>query len=390
MPWQSNGGGRGGNPWGGGGGTQGPRGPRGPQGGGQPPDFDDLMRKGRERLKRMMPGGAGGRAGLILIVLIAIGLWAATGIYKVDTNEQGVVLRFGEWTRTTGPGLHWHLPWPIESALTPAVTDRKRVDVGFRPGMPQQNRPDRLLDESLMLTGDENIVDIAFTVFWRISDAGNYLFNIQSPQEATVKSVAESVMRSIIGRTPIQRALTEGRSEIQRTAGDRIQTVLESYEAGIEVLEVNLEKVDPPQQVIEAFRDVQAAEADRERFRNEADRYANQIIPEARGQANQIIQEAEAYREEVIAEAEGQADRFVSIFEEYSQAEEVTRKRIYLQTLEEVLAPMEKILIDESAGSGVVPYMALPELQRRGGGRDSGGGSGSSGSRQQDGGGNQQ
>jgi len=376
MPWQSNGGGRGSSPWGSGG-AQGPRGPRGPQGGGQPPDFDEVMRKAQARLRRVLPGGPGGRFGLILIVVIALGLWAATGIYKVDTNEQGVVLRFGEWTRTTGPGLHWHLPWPIESALTPAVTDRKRVDVGFRQGMPQEGRPARLLDESLMLTGDENIVDISFTVFWRISDAGRYLFNIQSPQESTVKATAESVMRSIIGRTPIQRALTEGRSEIQRSTRDRIQTVLDSYEAGIEVLEVNLEKVDPPQQVIDAFRDVQAAEADRERFRNEADRYANQIIPEARGNANQILQQAEAYKEEVIAEAEGQADRFVSIFEQYEQARDVTRKRIYLETLEDILGPMEKILIDEGAGGGVVPYMALPELQRRGG-------------RSQDGGGNEQ
>ena len=366
MPWQNSGGAGGGGPWGGG--PQGPRRPRGPQGGGggaQPPDFEELIRKAQSRLRRILPGGAGGGAGLTLIVVIALGLWALTGFYKVDTNEQGVVLRFGEWVRSTDAGLHWHLPWPIESALTPAVTDRKRTDVGFRPGVTGQGRPDRLLDESLMLTGDENIVDIGFTVFWRIADAGKYLFNIQAPQESTVKSVSESVMRSIVGKTPIQRALTEGRGEIEQNAAERIQAVLDTYEAGIRIFEVNLQKVDPPAQVIDAFRDVQAAEADRERFRNEAERYANQIIPEARGNSNQILQQAQAYQEQVVAKANGQAARFISVYEQYRQAEDVTRKRMYLETMEKVLGDMDKIIIGEEAGTGVVPYMALPELQRR-------------------------
>ncbi|GAB4574109.1 MAG: FtsH protease activity modulator HflK [Rhodothalassiaceae bacterium] len=360
MAWQNNGGGwQGGGrgPWG-----SGPQGPRGPQ---QPPNLDDIVRKGQDRLKRILPGPVGGRAGVFLLLLFIVLLWVASGIYRVGANEQGVVLRFGKWVETTGPGLHWHIPWPIETALTPPVTDRKRVDIGFQQGITGRGRTANMLEESLMLTGDENIVDNSFTVFWRIKDAGLYLFNIQSPQETTVKSVAESVMREIIGKTPIQSALTEGRQAIERDARERIQAVLDNYEAGITVIEVKLEKVDPPGQVIDAFRDVQAAEADRERFRNEADRYANQIIPEARGRANQVIQEAEAYREQVIARAQGEADRFLSVYEQYKLAKDVTKKRIYLETMEEILRDMDKVIMDGGAANGVVPYLALPELKKR-------------------------
>lgn len=354
MPWQNSGGGRGSGPWGGG-----PHGPRRP-GGPQAPDLDELMRKGQERLRRVLPGRGGG-TGLILVLAIALILWSATGLYRVGVDEQGVVLRFGKYQESTLPGLHWHLPWPIEVALTPSVTTRNQVDIGFRQGF--AGRGSNLLDESLMLTGDENIVDIAFTVFWRIKDAKDYLFHIQPPQSATVKAVAESVMREIIGKTPIQRALTEGRSQIQDETRKRIQEVLDDYQAGIEILEVKLEKVDPPAQVIEAFRDVQAAEADRERFRNEAERYANKIIPEARGRANQMLQEAEAYREQVIAKAEGDAARFLSVYEEYRQAKDVTRRRLYIETLEDILNGVDKVILDEKAG-GVVPYLALPELDK--------------------------
>lgn len=370
MPWQNSGGGwqgggnRGG-PWGGGGGGQGPRRPQRPGGGGPQPDLDELLRKGQDKLKKVIPGGGGGKAGISLLILVLLGLWLASGFFKVNTNEQGVVLRFGEWTRSTAPGLHWHLPWPIETALTPAVTDVNRTDVGFRPNMPVRSRPANLLEESLMLTGDENIVDVAFTVFWQIKDAGQYLFNIQSPQETTVKSVAESVMREIVGQTPIQRVLTEGRGDIEKQAQRMMQSALDSYEAGIIVGGVKLEKVDPPSQVIEAFRDVQAAEADRERFRNEAERYANQIIPEARGEANKMLQQAEAYKEQVVAGAQGDASRFLSVFEEYRQAKDITKKRIYLETMETILAKMDKVILDENAGGGVVPYMALPEVRKR-------------------------
>lgn len=364
MPWQSNNGGGGDrNPW-----ASGPRGggAGGGRGGGQPPDFEDLVRKSQDRLKQVLPGGRPGRGLILLGVLLLLVLWGSTAIYRVNANEQGVVLRFGEWVYSTPPGLHVHLPWPIETALTPAVTDVNRTDVGFQAGTPiRGTRPPQLLEESLMLTGDENIVDIAFTVFWRINDAGQYLFNIESPQEITVKAVAESVMREIIGKTPIQSALTEGRNEIEQEARGLIQSVLDNYEAGIEVTGVKLEKVDPPAQVIDAFRDVQAAEADRERFRNQAESYANSIIPEARGEANRMIQEAEAYKEQEIARARGEAARFESVFEEYQQARDVTRKRIYVETMEHVLTNRDKIIIDEGAGSGVLPYLPLPEIQRR-------------------------
>ncbi|RMF13475.1 MAG: FtsH protease activity modulator HflK [Alphaproteobacteria bacterium] len=365
MPWQSSGGGgndwRGGqsNPWGG-------RRPPSSRPPGGSPDFEAAIRRFQQALRRWLPGG-GGKAGLALVGIVFLLIWAATGIYQVRPNEQGVVLRFGKWVYTTGPGLHWHLPWPIESALTPAVTDINRVDIGFSTGLPRSARTARQLEEGLMLTGDENIVDVAFTVFWQIKDAGKFLFNIEPPQTVTVKAVAESVMREIIGKTPIQDALTAGRNRIEKEATRKIQDVLDGYDAGIFVREVKLEKVDPPAEVIDAFREVQAAAADRERFRNEAERYANKIIPEARGRAAQMRQQAEAYREQVIARAEGQAARFLSVYEQYRQAKDITRKRMYLETMEEILDGMSKVLIDRQAGgSGVVPYLALPELHNRG------------------------
>ncbi len=370
MPWQSSGGGgdwRGGqnNPWGG-------RRPPSSHPPGGAPDFEAAVRRFQQALRRWLPGG-GGKAGMALVGIVFLLLWAATGIYQVRTNEQGVVLRFGEWVYTTGPGLHWHLPWPVETALTPAVTDINRVDIGFSTGLPRSARTSRQLEEGLMLTGDENIVDVAFTVFWQIKDAGKFLFNIEPPQVVTVKAVAESVMREIIGKTPIQDALTAGRNRIEKEATRKIQEVLDGYDAGIFVREVKLEKVDPPAEVIDAFREVQAAAADRERFRNEAERYANKIIPEARGRAAQLRQQAEAYREQVIAHAQGEASRFLSVYEQYRQAKEITRKRMYLETMEGILDGMNKILIDRQAGgSGVVPYLALPELRNRAGGARSG------------------
>ncbi|MEM8800362.1 MAG: FtsH protease activity modulator HflK, partial [Pseudomonadota bacterium] len=227
----------------------------------------------------------------------------------------------------------------------------------------------RYSDESLMLTGDENIVDIAFTVVWRINfeEPGavtNYLFNVRDQAE-NVRAVSESAMREVVGRTPIRPIITDGRDEVQLQVQQVLQQTLDSYGAGIRVLRVQIERGDPPSQVIDAFRDVQAAEADRERFRNEAEAYANTIIPEARGKANQILQEAEAYKEQVVAKAQGEADRFSSVYQQYKLAKNVTRQRIYLETLEEVLQNMEKVLIDDNAGSGVVPYLPLPEVAKR-------------------------
>ncbi len=370
MPWKQQGGG--GSPFGGGqgpwgrppgGGGGGGRGPGGP-----PPDFEDMLRRGQDRFRRLVPGGLRGGRGLILLVVGAIALWLLSGFYRVQPDEQGVVLRFGEWTRTTPPGLNYHLPGPIESVLTPKVTRVNRIEVGLRSvGETTRGVPVRdIAEESLMLTGDENIVDIDFTVFWVIKDAGKFLFNIRNP-EATVKLTAESAMREVIGQTPIQSALTEGRNEIEEGTQERVQQLLDDYGAGIEVRRVQLLKVDPPGPVIDAFVDVQRARADLERLRNEAEAYRNDILPRARGEAEKMIQDANAYREEITNKAKGEAERFIKVLESYQASKDVTTQRIYLETLEEVFRGMNKVIIDSSAqgGPGVVPYLPLPEIQKR-------------------------
>ena len=323
---------------------------------------------GRIRFRRLVPGGLRGGRGLILLVVAVIGLWLLSGFYRVQPDEQGVVLRFGEWTRTTAPGLNYHLPGPIESVLTPKVTRVNRIEVGLRSvGETTRGLPVRdIEEESLMLTGDENIVDIDFTVFWVIKDAGKYLFNIRNP-EATVKLTAESAMREVIGQTPIQSALTEGRNEIEQATQTRVQELLDSYGAGIEVRRVQLLKVDPPGPVIDAFVDVQRARADLERLRNEAEAYRNDILPRARGEAEKMIQDANAYREEITNRAKGEAERFIKVLQSYRASKDITTQRIYLETLEEVFRGMNKIIIDSSAqgGTGVVPYLPLPEIQKR-------------------------
>ena len=378
MPWNNQGGG-----WQGGGG-QGPWGGRPGGGGGggqQPPDLEELLRRSQEKVKKIFPGGGGSGGGgfslggggsrrpLILIPLVLLGLWLLSGIYRVQQEERGVVLRFGEQVAVKDPGLHWHWPSPIETVLTPKVTRVNRVEVGFRSGGGSIGRSESGRDvnnESLMLTGDENIVDINFVVLWYIDKPENYLFKIRDP-EITVKAVAESVMREIIGQTPFAEATTEARQQIEDSAREQIQAILNSYGAGIAVQEVQVQKVDPPDEVIDAFRDVQRAQADRERAQNEAETYQNDILPRARGDAVKLEQEAEAYAQEVVARAEGDAQRFIAIYNEYAKAPDVTTRRLYLETMEEVLSDMNKVLIDGSAGggSGVVPYLPLPELERR-------------------------
>ncbi|RME64905.1 MAG: FtsH protease activity modulator HflK [Alphaproteobacteria bacterium] len=363
MPWQHNNGGRR-NPWG-----------SGPQRGGgtPPPNFDEWIRKSQQRLRRGLPGG-GGR-GILMVVIGILLLWTLfSSVYRINAGEQGVVLRFGKYVRSEPAGLHFKLPAPIETVIKANVERVNRIDVGFR-----QNRAGQVTDvgydaESLMLTGDENIVDINFTVFWRIKPeagaAGQFLFNIQRPQETTIKDVAESAMREVVGQGRLQQALTEGRGQIESDVFSLMQSVLDKYGAGVQITEVRLEKVDPPAAVIDAFRDVQAAQADRERFINEAQAYRNDIVPRARGEATQIVKAAEAYKQEVIARAQGEAARFVSVYKEYATAKDVTRKRIYLETMEDILSHMNKMLIDENAAAGVVPYLPLPGLeQQRQGGR---------------------
>ena len=387
MPWENKGGG---GPWGGGGGSGGSggggpwgRGGGGSGGGPRPPDFEDFIKKGQDRFRTILPGGSGGigKAAWVLIVLVLIGGWLLTGLYRVQTNEQGVVLRFGQWVQTTQPGLNWHLPWPIETALTPSVTTVQQIDIGFVAAGNDRARGSRrdIEEESLMLTGDQNIIDIDFTVQWRIADAGQYLFNIRNPED-TVKIAAESAMREIIGRTDIQPALTEARGTVESEARALLQATLDEYEAGIQITELALQDVHPPRAVIDAFNDVLRAQQDRDRQRNEADRYRNDILPRARGEALRIVQEAEAYKEQLENQAEGEAERFLSVYNAYKQNPDVTRRRMYLETMQQVLSDTDKVILDNQQGAGgAIPYLPLNELRGQSGNRSSSGGSSGSG-----------
>ena len=355
--------GRGGSPWGSppGGGNGSGRGPT-------PPDIDEIIKNIQKTINRFIPGrGAGGSKPIFLGLIILVIIWVASGLYRVLPDEQGVVLRFGKFVNTTQPGLNYHIPYPIETALTPKVTKVNRIDVGFRTGSDTGFSSAGIADvpeESLMLTGDENIVNIDFSVFWVIKDAGKFLFKIQDPQ-GTVKAAAETAMREVIAKSRIQPILTEGRSQIEVETQEIIQDILDEYNSGIQITQVQTQKADPPDQVIDAFRDVQAARADMERSKNEAEAYANDVIPRARGEAAKILQAAEAYKKQVVARAEGEASRFIAIYTEYAQAKEVTQERMYLETMEKVLASIDKVIIEKNASSGVIPYLPLPELGKK-------------------------
>ena len=359
MPWNNqSGGGRRGGPWG-----QGPAG--GPHG---QPDLEDLLKRSQDRLKQVMPGGGSGLPGS-LVFLIAVVLAAIVAFYaftfKVGADELGVVMRFGKPDRQEPPGLHFRLPYPFEEVRLPKVTRQNIIEVGMRSGTGSaySGGVRDVPEESLMLTGDENIVDVDFVVFWRIKNAQEYLFNIQNP-EITVKEVSESAMREIVGQSNIQPILTEARQKTEQGVQRLIQATLDFYKAGIRIDQVQLQKVDPPAQVIDAFRDVQAARADKERLQNEAAAYANRVVPEARGEAERILQAARAYREQTVAEATGQAARFLKVYEEYKKAPDVTRKRMYLETMERVLGGTEKFILDSKGGQGVVPYLPLDQLPK--------------------------
>ncbi len=363
MPWSNQSGGGGG--WKGGG-NGGPWGPR-PSGPGQQPDLEEILRRSQDRLRQAMPGGRmGGPIGiLIAVVLIAvIGFFGFT--VRVNPDELGIVLRFGAYERQLPPGLNFRLPYPIEVVELPKVTRINRIEIGMRGSSDVRDSTSTVRDvpeESLMLTGDENIVDIDFVVFWQISNAPDYLFNIQNP-EGTVKDVAESAMREIVGQSDIEPILTAARAKTETSVQQLIQRILDGYGAGIRINQVQLQKVDPPAQVIDAFRDVQAARADQERLQNEAQAYANRVVPEARGEAERILQNAQGYRDQVIAEAKGEADRFEKVLKEYEKAPDVTRKRIFIETMQDVLSNTDKIIIDKKSG-GVVPYLPLSELQKK-------------------------
>jgi membrane protease subunit HflK len=365
MPWNNQGGG----PWG-----SGPKGPwgSGPQSSGPtPPDLEEFLRRGQDKLRSVMPGGSLGGRGIFLIAILAFMFWVGSGIYFVQPDELGVVLRFGEYVRDAKPGANYHLPYPIETALTPKVTRVNRIDIGMRVVEDARRGGSSVRDvpeESLMLTGDENIVDVDFSVFWVVKPekgASQYLFNIQNP-EGTVKAVAESAMREAIGRTEIQPILTGARQNIETAVAELMQKTLDNYQAGVQISQVQMQKVDPPAQTIDAFREVQAARIGAESAQNEAQAYANRVIPDARGRSAQITQAAEAYREQTVAEATGQASRFVQVYEAYKKAPDVTRQRLYLETLEKIFGTTDKIILDSGGpgGSGVVPYLPLNELRR--------------------------
>jgi membrane protease subunit HflK len=363
MPWKNQGGG----PWG-----SGPKGPwgSGPQSSGpKPPDLEDLLRRGQDRLQTLLPGGHFSSMGIALLVLAVIAVWGLSGFYRVQSEEVGVVMRFGKYVRDAQPGLNYHLPYPIETVQLPKALRVSTLSIGMRVDETRRSGTFRdVPEESLMLTGDENIVDVDFTVLWRIkpNGAGDFLFNIQNP-EGTVKAVAESAMRDVIGRANIQPILTGARTTTEAAVQELMQKVLDNYKSGILVQQVQMQKVDPPAQVIDAFRDVQAARADLERLQNEAQTYANRVVPDAKGRAAQIVQIAQGYKEQAVAEAKGQTARFLKVYDEYKKAPDVTRQRIYLETMERVLGSADKVVIDPGSSSspGVVPYLPLSELTRR-------------------------
>lgn len=361
MGWSNQGGG--GGPWGSGG-NNGPRGPVG--GGGQgptPPDIEELLRKSQETVRNMVPGGSGSPKGLVLVLLGVLAIWALTGFYRVQPGEQGVELLFGKFVKSTTPGLNYWAPSPFGQVFKPNVSQTRQITVGYRAGPGGSNHD--VPQESLMLTGDQNIIDIDFVIQWNIKDASKYLFNIRDP-EATVKRAAESAMREVIGQRPLEDALTGQKQQVQQQTRELLQIILDSYDTGVAIREVKLQNVDPPQPVIDAFNDVQRAKQDQERLQNEALTYRNDIVPKAKGLAASQIQGANAFKEKVIKEAEGEAQGFLSVYDKYKNAKDVTTKRIYLEHMQEIMGKADVTIIDSGkGGQGVVPYLPLPEVQKR-------------------------
>jgi|TARA_R110002020_G_scaffold406378_2_gene616455 modulator of FtsH protease HflK len=335
-------------------------------GGGNNNDLEAQMKRMQERFRKRSNGngGGGGRRrgggttgpnfgplGFVVLVGIALLGWLSTSVVMVDPTQQAAIFRFGKWQTNFGPGLHFHLPAPIEEHVLVEVENRKETRIG-------QN-----LEESLMLTQDENIVDIQFSVFWKVDSEHpeNFILNVKEPVEA-VEQVAESVMREVVGKTRLQSVITTERDVVQQEVRKQVQALLNDYRAGIEILAITIDKSDPPQQVIEAFNDVNVAEQDAETNINQATQFANEVVPQARGTAQRILQESEAYRDQVLADAQGEASRFEQIYEEYRKAPRVTRERMYLETMERVLERSDKLILDQD--SGAVPYLPLERTQR--------------------------
>ena len=301
--------------------------------------------------------GLQGRGGLLIALVIAL-LWINSGIYKVQPDEQGVVLRFGKYQETVDAGLHYHWPYPVEAVLLPKVTQVNQLQLGVaRSGTTLSSEDSH---ERQMLTGDENIVEAECAVFWKIKDAKQFLFNVKNP-EMSVRITAESALREIIGRTPIQAAMSDKRQQIADETRALMQALLDRENAGILVSQVQLQRVDPPAAVIDAFNDVQRARADQERARNEADSYANDMLPRARGEASKITQEAEGYKEQVVKLAEGDAKGFLSVYNSYVKSKDVTAWRLYMESTDELLRKASKVVVDTTGkgAAAVMPYMNL-------------------------------
>ena len=348
---------------------------------GQPPkpnpvDFEEWLRRVQARLRSLLPGGGIGGRALVALGLLGVLLWLLSGFYTVGPNEVGLNMLFGRYTGKTSSGLNYNLPYPIGSVQKLAVTDRNTINIGFITRQDDRTGEQATFDlpeESLMLTGDQNIADVKFVVIWQIDPVHpeDYAFNVADPDD-TVKAVAESAMRAVIGRSQIQNILTAERKVIEPAVQEQMQKILDNYKAGVLVLQVQLQSVDPPQEVIAAFRDVTAAQQDRDRMRNEADAYANRVVPVARGQAAAIRQQAEGYRLQTVDEATGQASRFSQIETQYKDAPAITRERIYLETMEKILGDSDKVVVEQGGGPGVLPYLPLPQLAP---GSDANGGS---------------
>jgi membrane protease subunit HflK len=367
MPWSNQNGG--GGPWGGGGGdnnnnnnnNHGPwgQGPKGPRGGGQntPPDLEDILRKGQDRLKQVFPGG-GGRSGgnrpiYLLIGAALLGFWVFQSVYTVQPDELAVELRFGKpKDEVSEPGLHFHW-WPIETYEKAQIVE-KQINIGAQGS--------RTATQGLMLTGDQNIVNVQFSVLYRVSDPRAYLFNVDSP-DAMVQQVSESAMREIVGRRPAQDVFRDNRAEIAQSVRNIVQQTLDSYQAGIQINAVSIEDASPPREVADAFDEVQRAEQDEDRFIEESNQYSNQKLGQARGEAAQVREEAAAYKNRVVQDAEGEAQRFSSVLGQYEKAPEVTRNRLFLETMEQVLKSTKKVIVEP--GKDVVPYLPLNELMRQ-------------------------
>jgi len=345
-PWESGGN----NPWGGG--SSGNK------------DLEDSIKKAKEKFGKFKIGGP---RNISILIIVAVIIWLATGFYRVEPDEQGVELLFGKWNQvTTEPGLHYFFPTPFGKTMTPKVESIRKINVGYRSASElgfSSNSSDRnVLEESLMLTGDQNIVDVNFTVLYKIKDAGKFLFKLRNP-ETTVKDMSESVMREIVGQRDLEFLLTGGRQEVEQVVRSDLQDILDEYESGILVQSIQLQSVNPPALVIDAFDEVQRARQDKEKLVNEANSYLNKIVPNARGDAAKLVQEATAYKEQVIKQAEGVAQNFIDVYNSYKETKYVTRQRIYLETLTEVLEGPNKIILDSTGeGQGVVPYLPINEL----------------------------